>query len=237
MAKNFFRARHLTESHVTLSCPSLLSALLFFSFSILCLWFRYHRDSFRHSKFLPLYTFANSGDPARFLLFPISLFPRSTLLRISRDPLIFVFIFELNIRALLFLISRSFFIFLRPFFFLLVFGFGFVIFFALSQFLSILFHFFPSLDIFSRIFHESTLFSFPFIFFLSFASFRIFRIRFSARAFYVSRSFSRIIPVFFSPFLYFVLFSLFPLHTAATFFNSSFSLFHYFAVLDYFDRS
>lgn len=88
----------------------------------------------------------------------------------------------------------------------LVFGFGFVISFALCQFISSLFHFFPFLNVLSRVFHESTLFSiFPFYFFLSFASFRIFRIRFSARAFYVFRSFSRIIPAL----LLFVLFPLF----------------------------
>lgn len=67
-----------------------------------------------------------------------------------------------------------FFIFFRPFFPLsLVFGFGFVIFFALSQLISVLFHFFPFLDVLSRVFRfdESTLFStFSFYFFLSFAS-------------------------------------------------------------------
>lgn len=50
---------------------------------------------------------------------------------------------------------------------------------------------------FSRISRDFTLFSIsPFYFYLSFASFRILRIRFSARALYVYHSFSRIVPVF-----------------------------------------
>lgn len=77
-------------------------------------------------------TLSNSGDPARFLS-PISLFPQSTLLRISRHPPIFVFVIELNVRLFLFFIFCSFF-YIPSFFFSLspVFGFGFIIFFALS---------------------------------------------------------------------------------------------------------
>lgn len=166
-------SRHLTESHVTLFCPyrSLCPSFLpsSSSFSILCLRFRYHQDSFRHSKFLLLYTFANSGDPARFL-FPITFFPRSMLLRISRDPPIFLFVIELNFRLLLFFYFLLFYILPSSFFPLsLVFGFGFVIFFALSQLISVLFHFFPFLDVLSCVFRfdMSLLFSrpFPFIFF------------------------------------------------------------------------
>jgi len=83
-------------------------------------------------KFLLLYTFANSGKPARFL-FPISLFLRSTLLRISRDPPIFVFVIELDVRTIsYFLLLLILFLFFYPF--LLVFEFGFIIFFALSLF-------------------------------------------------------------------------------------------------------
>lgn len=106
-------SRHLTESHVTLFCPYRFLCPSFLpsssSFSILCLRFRYHQDSFRHSKFLLLYTFANSGDPARFL-FPITFFPRSMLLRIPRDPPIFLFVIELNFRLLLFFYFLLFYI-------------------------------------------------------------------------------------------------------------------------------
>lgn len=62
-------------------------------------------------------------------------------------------------------------------------------------FLDLLLPIFSFFNDLSRIFYESNLLfsTFSFDFFLSFAFFRIFRIRFSARALYISRSFSRII--------------------------------------------
>lgn len=113
-------------------CPSFLPSF----FPVLCLRFRYHQNSFRHSKFLLLYTPANNGDPARFL-FPISLFPRSTYSPRLSD---FRFCYRIQRSA------TPIFLFFAPFLYsfvlfplLLVFGFSFVIFFALSQFLLILF--------------------------------------------------------------------------------------------------
>lgn len=111
-------SRHLTESHVTLfrlpyrSLPFFLSFFFFFFLS-------YVFDSatiripsaIRNSCSC---TLSNSGDPARFLS-PISLFPQSTLPRISRHPPIFVFVIELNVRLFLFFLFCSFFIFLRSF--------------------------------------------------------------------------------------------------------------------------
>lgn len=126
-------------------------------------------------------TLSNNDDLARFL-FPIYLFPRFTLRCIFRDsPILFSLS---NIRLLLFFIFCSFFISFRPF--SLICSFDFVIF---SAFFHILFHFFLFLDIFSRIFrHESTTLFFDLflLFFSLICLFRIFRIRFSARAFYIS---------------------------------------------------
>lgn len=73
------------------------------------------------------------------------------------------------------------------------------------------------------------------LFFFLICLFRIFRIRFSARAFYVPRSFSRIIPVLLNLFLYFVLS---PFFSPTTFFNFSLSLFLTASSSSiYFDRS
>lgn len=234
-------SRHLTESHVTLFRPYPLSALLSFLlfFPVLCLRFRYHQNSFRHSKFLLLYTPANNDDPARFL-FPISLFPRSTYSPRSSD---FRFCYRIQRSVtpiFLFFVPSLYSFVLFPL--SLVFGFGFVIFFALSQFLLILFFLSISWRPQSHlsIRHESIrvypFFELFLLFFSLICFFRIFRIRFSARPFYVSRSFARIVPGLFNLFLYFVL-SLF-FFPAATFFNSSFSLFPIASPSSiYFDRS
>lgn len=194
------------SSVLTVLCPSFFPFLFF---SILCLRFRYHQDFFRHSKFLLLYTFANSGDPARFL-FPISLFPPlRMLLRISRDSPIFVFVFELDVRLLLFIFC-SFLIFLRPFFLFRSFS-DLVLSFFLPCLSSSRFFFVSFRLLTSSVasFDSTRVYSFFSIsssyFFSLICLFRIFRIRFSVRAFYVSCSFSRIIPVLFNLFLYFVL--------------------------------
>lgn len=165
------------------------------------------------------------------------------LLRISREPAIFVFVIELDVR--LFLFFFLFFTFSLYSFVLfslsLIFTFGFVIFFPLSQFFSsslISFLSIPRrLQSHLSIRHESTLLSRSLflLFFSLICLFRIFRIRFSARAFYISRSFSCIIPVFLKPLS---LLRFIPLFLSATSFNSSLSLFLTASPSSiYFDRS
>lgn len=162
-------SRHLTESHVTLFCVSSFF-LSFYFFSLLCLRFRYHQDSFCHSKFLLLYTFTNNGDPARFL-FPISLFLRSTLLLQFFAIFQFSFLLSNSTLLLLFFYFLLFFYILLSFF-LLVFGFGFVIFFGLSQVPldPLSFHLLMSLVASFDSTRVYTSLSFSFYFFLSFAS-------------------------------------------------------------------
>lgn len=131
-----------------------------------------HRDSFRHSKLLCLYT---SAIVPSFLFsafcycyFRYSPFRHSLLAFSFVSNLVSHFLFASFVPA-----SRS------------------------GDLPSTIFS--PSSNIFSRVFRDSILSSIPlFYFYLSFASFRILRIRFSARALYVFRSFSRIVPAFFS---------------------------------------
>lgn len=167
------------------------------------------------------------------------------LLRISREPAIFVFVIELDVR--LFLLFFLFFTFSL---------YSFVLFFSFAHFrlwfcnflslVSVLFSQSSLISFLSiprrlqshlSIRHESTLLSRSLflLFFSLICLFRIFRIRFSARAFYISRSFSRIIPVFLKPL---PLLRFIPLFLSATFFNSSLSLFLTASPSSiYFDRS
>lgn len=130
-------SRHLTESHVTLF-PTYSSALLPFPclfFSTLCLRFRYHQDSFRHSKFLLLYTVANSDDPARFL-FPITfffLYVPTYFSRFSNFP----FCYRTQLSTVIFFYFLLLYILSSFSPLSLVFGFGFVTFFV---FVSVRFH-------------------------------------------------------------------------------------------------
>lgn len=232
-------SRHLTESHVTLLsltalCPSFFPC----SFFILCLRFRYHWDSFRHLKFLLLY--ANNDDPARFPPYNFSFSSLHVATYFSRS-CDFRFCYRTRRSTISVFFFCFFFIFFRPFFFSFAhFRLWFCNFLSL---VSVLFNPLSFLSIPRRprshlsIRHESTLLSRSLflLFFSLICLFRIFRIRFSARAFYVSRSFSRIIPVFLKPLplLRFIF-----LFLSATFFNSCLSLFLTASPSSiYFDRS
>lgn len=237
-------SRHLTESHVTLLsltalCPSFFPSFFFSSYVfdsatigiLSAIWNSCSRTLSRITAILLVFPL------------PIFLFSRFMLLRISRDPAIFVFVIELDVRlfsVFFFFIFRFFLIFLRPFFSFAHFRLWFCNFLSL---VSVLFNPLSFLSIPRRpqshlsIRHESTLLSRSLflLFFSLICLFRIFRIRFSARAFYVSRSFSRIIPVFLKPLplLRFIL-----LFLSVTFFNSSLSLFLTASPSSiYFDRS
>lgn len=231
------------HSSVPYRSLSLFLSLLFFF--ILCLRFRYHRDSFRHLKFLLLDAFAYNSDPVRF---PPSNFSFSSLhvaTYFSRT-CDFRFCYRTRrstISVCFFFIFHFFFIFFRPFFSFAHFRLWFCNFLSLvsvlfSQSSLISFLSIPRrLQSHLSIRHESTLLSRSLflLFFSLICLFRIFRIRFSARAFYISRSFSRIIPVFLKPLplLHFI-----PLFLSATFFNSSLSLFLTASPSSiYFDRS
>lgn len=195
------------------------------------------------SKFSLLHTSVSSGDPVRFLPSPASLFPRPTSLRVSRNPPIFPLCYRTYRSAVLVFILRSRFIFSLPLSLVRSFSsFWFCTFLCLIpiflDLLSFIYFFFPStfsVASFTTLLLPLAILplpspsSFPlsilsFYFYLSFASFRILRIRFSARTLYVSRSFSRIIPALL--FLHFVFILLF--FPPATSSNSS----HCFAVLD-----
>lgn len=228
-------SRHLTESHVTpLSltalCPSFFPSFFF----ILCLRFRYHRDSFRHLKFLLLYAFAYNSDPVRFppsnfsfsSLHVATYFSRTCDFRFcyrTRRSTISVFFY-----FLLFLYILSSFFSLS-----LIFAFGFVIFFPLSQFFSILSHFisFYPPNVFGRIFRFDMSLPFyrdlfSFYFFLSFASSASFESAFPRALFISLALFHASFPFSSNLFLYFVSFPFFsPLPSLIPLFLS-FSLLH-----------